>query len=79
MLSGDTSIGFNVYETLTIWDPINEVVAPVLATSWESNEDGTEWIFHLREGVTFHDGAPLTAARCQGFARPQYRHRPGRL
>lgn len=61
MLSGDTSIGFNVYETLTIWDPINEVVAPVLATSWESNEDGTEWIFHLRQGVTFHDGAPLTA------------------
>lgn len=61
MLSGDTSIGFNVYETLTIWDPIAEVVAPVLAESWESNEDGTEWVFNLRAGVTFHDGSPLTA------------------
>ena len=61
MLSGDTSIGFNVYETLTLWDPITETVAPVLAESWESNEDGTAWIFHLREGVTFHDGSPLTA------------------
>ncbi|MCB0126046.1 MAG: twin-arginine translocation signal domain-containing protein [Caldilineaceae bacterium] len=32
-----------------------------LAESWEANEDGTEWIFHLRDGVTFHDGKPFTA------------------
>ena len=34
----------------------------VLADSWESNADGTEWTFHLRGDVTFHDGSPLTAA-----------------
>jgi peptide/nickel transport system substrate-binding protein len=34
---------------------------PVLAESWETNADGSEWIFHLRQGVTFHDGSPLTA------------------
>ena len=34
---------------------------PVLAESWETNADGSEWVFHLRQGVTFHDGSPLTA------------------
>jgi peptide/nickel transport system substrate-binding protein len=24
-------------------------------------EDATTWVFHLRDGVTFHDGTPLTA------------------
>lgn len=32
-----------------------------LATDWEVSEDGLEWIFKLREGVTFHNGDPLTA------------------
>ena len=61
MLSGDTNVGFNVYETLTRWHPEKGLI-PVLATSWESNPDGTVWTFALREGVTFHDGTPLTAA-----------------
>jgi len=34
---------------------------PALATAWESNDDFTEWTFTLREGVTWHDGTPLTA------------------
>lgn len=34
---------------------------PDLAESWEENEDGTHYVFHLREGVTFHDGQPFTA------------------
>jgi peptide/nickel transport system substrate-binding protein len=33
---------------------------PALAESWEHPDDLT-WIFHLRKGVTFHDGTPLTA------------------
>ncbi|MGQ9554032.1 MAG: ABC transporter substrate-binding protein [Anaerolineae bacterium] len=36
-------------------------VEPVLATSYESNEEATEWTFHLREGVTFSDGTPFNA------------------
>ena len=35
---------------------------PGLATSWESSEDGLTWTFDIREGVTWSDGEPLTAA-----------------
>ncbi len=34
---------------------------PGLATSWEYNEDYTDWTFKLREGVTFHSGNPFTS------------------
>ena len=33
-----------------------------LAESWEAMEAGKVWVFHLREGVTFHDGTPWNAA-----------------
>jgi peptide/nickel transport system substrate-binding protein len=36
-------------------------VEPALAESWEMSEDGTEYIFHLRKDVTFHNGDPFTA------------------
>lgn len=34
---------------------------PGLATSWDVSGDGLVWTFHLRQGVTFHDGTPFTA------------------
>jgi peptide/nickel transport system substrate-binding protein len=34
---------------------------PRLAESWSPNDDGTEWTFKIRQGVTFHSGATLTA------------------
>lgn len=37
-------------------------VAPDLAVAWTPNETATAWVFALREGVTFHNGQPLTAA-----------------
>ena len=34
---------------------------PELATKWEPNADATEWTFHLRNDVMFHDGKKMTA------------------
>src|SRR5215469_12238895 len=36
-------------------------IVPDLATGWSWNEDGTELIFPLRQGVKWHDGKPFTA------------------
>lgn len=36
-------------------------LVPALALSAEPNSDATKWIFHLRDGVTWHDGKPFTA------------------
>jgi peptide/nickel transport system substrate-binding protein len=35
--------------------------APSLAESWSESEDGLTYEFKLRQGVTFHNGDPLTA------------------
>ncbi|MGW0805593.1 ABC transporter substrate-binding protein [Nonomuraea sp. NPDC002799] len=51
----------NIYETLTLWNPVTKKSAPRLATSWRSSPDGRTWTFHLRTGVTFHTGRPLDA------------------
>lgn len=49
-----------VYEPLAVRDNHMNLV-PVLATSWESNADATQWTFHLRQGVKFHDGKDFGA------------------
>ena len=37
-------------------------VSPNLAESWAVDETGTVYTFTLRDGITFHDGKPITAA-----------------
>jgi len=59
-------------ESLRVCEQINESllayevggtdVIPSLAESFEANEDLTVWTFHLRQGVTFHDGSAFDAA-----------------
>lgn len=50
-----------VYDYLVDIDAANNPV-PRLATSWSVSDDGLSYTFALREGVTFHDGSPLTSA-----------------
>ncbi|MCL0073503.1 ABC transporter substrate-binding protein [Dehalococcoidia bacterium] len=50
-----------IYETLVRVDPALKM-QPGLAESWETPDDGKTWLFHLREGISFHDGTPFNAA-----------------
>ncbi|MEM8532397.1 MAG: ABC transporter substrate-binding protein [Chloroflexota bacterium] len=50
-----------ILETLVGFAPGSLDLEPLLAESWESNDDATEWTFTLREGVVFHDGSPFNA------------------
>ncbi|MCA8966845.1 MAG: ABC transporter substrate-binding protein, partial [Planctomycetes bacterium] len=50
-----------VYETLVQRDAAGRI-APGLATAWHQEDGGKAFVFTLREGATFHDGAPVTAA-----------------
>ena len=51
---------FVIYEGLVGFDEQMNIY-PLLAISWEVSEDGKTWIFHLRQGVKFHDGTPFNA------------------
>jgi peptide/nickel transport system substrate-binding protein len=37
-------------------------VSPWIATSWQTEDNATKYILHLKSGVTFSDGEPLNAA-----------------
>lgn len=48
-----------MYDSLLAWDADLNVI-PALAESWETPDDVT-YLFALRQGVLFHDGAEMTA------------------
>jgi len=52
----------SVYDTLVVQDPATGEILPHLAQSWDVSPDGRTYTFHLRDGVTFHDGTTFDAA-----------------
>jgi ABC-type transport system substrate-binding protein len=50
-----------INEALLAYEVGGTAVIPSLAESFEANEAATEFTFHLREGVLFHDGTTLDA------------------
>jgi peptide/nickel transport system substrate-binding protein len=50
-----------IYSALT-HIPREGVIEPELAERWEISPDGKTYTFHLRKGVTWHDGKPFTSA-----------------
>jgi peptide/nickel transport system substrate-binding protein len=55
-------IARQVFDTLVAYREGSTEIDPALATRWAVSRDGLTWSFTLRNGVTFHDGAPMTAA-----------------
>lgn len=49
-----------VFDNLTQFD-VEGRLLPGLASRWETDSTGRTYTFHLRPGVTFHDGSPITA------------------
>lgn len=58
-LSADLQVQEHIFEHLVDLDSASQPV-PGLALSW-APIDETTWEFKLRDGVTWHDGAPFTA------------------
>jgi peptide/nickel transport system substrate-binding protein len=59
-----------IFEGLVGTEPGTAKPAPLLATEWETSEDGLSYTFTLRDDVTFHDGAKFDAkAVCANFDR----------
>src|SRR6266511_364720 len=61
-LSTDVPTGEMVtlaYDGLTRFDPDGKL-EPALADRWSVDRRGVRYVFHLRRGVKFHDGRPLT-------------------
>ncbi len=54
----------NTYEGLLQYKPGIETptIEAALATEWTASKDNKVFTFKLRQGVTFHDGTPFTAA-----------------
>ena len=50
-------IGSQLFEGLVKFDQNDLSIKPAIARSWESNENQTEWTFHIRQGVMFHPDA----------------------
>jgi ABC-type oligopeptide transport system substrate-binding subunit/class 3 adenylate cyclase len=56
----------NIQVCMQLYDRLVEAwpertIVPSLAERWEISDDGLRYVFHMREGLTWSDGAPITA------------------
>ena len=62
----DTIVPGSIRQIVPVVESLTQILgngdwAPLLAKDLVPNEDFTIWTIHLREGIVFHDGAPLDA------------------
>ncbi len=56
----------NIQTCMQLYDRLVEAwpertIVPSLADRWEISDDGLRYVFHLRDGLSWSDGTPLTA------------------
>ncbi|RUW28168.1 ABC transporter substrate-binding protein [Mesorhizobium sp. M1E.F.Ca.ET.041.01.1.1] len=59
---------YQIYDTLLALDS-KGIPQPQMVGKWGLSEDKKTYTFQLREGLTFHDGSPVTAADCVASIR----------
>ena len=60
--------GYLVYDTLFSLDE-SLTIRPQMVDRWEVSADRLTWTFTLREGLSWHDGTPVTGADCVASIR----------
>jgi len=58
--NGSIWVIYQMFDQLTTVNEDSSGIVPSLAESWDISDDGTVYTFHIRQGVSFSDGAPLT-------------------
>jgi len=78
------SMNKNIHDCLVDFDSELKI-HPALAEKWD-NPDNLTWIFHLRQGIKFHDGTPFTAhdvkfsiERCQTWEKSGFKATTGQI
>lgn len=56
-----TAVADLLFDRLFDFDRFTQQVVPELAESWEYVPESREWVFHLREGLKWSDGTPLSS------------------
>ena len=58
--NGSIWVIYQMFDQLTTVNEDSSGIAPSIAESWDISPDGTIYTFAIRQGVTFHDGSPMT-------------------
>ncbi len=59
--TANTNMRLLLYDALTYYNPIDGTTIPMIATEWTANDDFTQVVMQIRQGVMFSDGVALTA------------------
>ena len=62
------TFGYHVYDTLFAMDDRGQI-RPQMVEHFASSADQLRWTFQLRDGLRWHDGAPVTANDCVASLR----------
>lgn len=63
-ISSQSTMFTNIYSTLVdviVNDDLSISCRPNLAESWEAEDNGLTWVFHLNEAAVYSDGSKVTA------------------